>query len=140
AARELLSGFPTGMITADPELAVLAGANARMAGSPQEAERYLGLALRRAASVPEHRRERFEIALALVRQALARGRNDLDAVAEESHRVLSLLEATESIEVGLGEDLRASVLANLGIAEMWAGRLEDAERDLERALAGARRS
>jgi LuxR family maltose regulon positive regulatory protein len=139
-ARELLSRFPTGRIEADPELTVLAAANRRMAGSPQEAERYLDLAVRRAASVPEHRRERFEIALALVRQALARGRNDLDAVAEESHRVLVLLDATDTIEVGLSEDLRASVLANLGIAEMWAGRLEDAERDLERALAAARRS
>src|SRR5262249_58081961 len=70
-ARELLSRFPAGRIAADPELAVLAGANKRMAGSPQEAERYLSLAGRRAASVPEHRRDRFEIALALGRQALA---------------------------------------------------------------------
>jgi LuxR family maltose regulon positive regulatory protein len=138
-ARELLSRFPAGRIEAEPELAVLAGANRRMAGSPQEAERYLDLAVRRAAAVPEHRRGRFEVALALVRQALARGRNDLDAVVAESRRLLQLLEATESIEVGLGEDLRASVLANLGIAEMWAGRVQDAERDLERALTEARR-
>jgi LuxR family transcriptional regulator, maltose regulon positive regulatory protein len=139
-AGELLSRFPAGRIEADPELAVLAGANKRMAGSLQEAERYLGLAAQMAASVPEHRRGRFEIALALVRQVLGRSRGDLDAVVEESYRVLPLLEAAGSIEVELGEDLRASVWANLGIAEMWAGRLEEAERDLGRALADARRS
>jgi hypothetical protein len=31
------------------------------------------------------------------------------------------------------------VLTELGIAEMWAGRLDDAEWDLERALVDARR-
>ena len=39
--RELLSGFPAGMVAADPELAVLAAADKRAAGSLEEAERYL---------------------------------------------------------------------------------------------------
>jgi LuxR family transcriptional regulator, maltose regulon positive regulatory protein len=138
-ARELLSRFPADRIAADPELAVLAAGEQRLAGSLQEAERYLDLAARTAAAVAEGRRGRFEIALGIGRLELARARNDLVTVADEAQRLLGATDATKSIEFGLGEDLRTSVLTDLGIAEMWAGRLQDAERDLERALAEARR-
>src|SRR5262249_37702452 len=60
--------------------------------------------------------------------------------AEESQRLVALVNASNAIDPVFGEDLRTKVLANLGIAEMWAGRLEEAERDLERALAEARRT
>ena len=40
---------------------------------------------------------------------------------------------------GLGNDLRAAALMNLGIAELWASRAEDACRHLEQALELARR-
>jgi LuxR family transcriptional regulator, maltose regulon positive regulatory protein len=138
-ARELLSGFPSDMLAADPELAVLAAADKRMAGSLHDAERHLGLAARMAASVPEDRRGRFSIALATGRLALARARNDLRAVADEAQRLLASAEATESIEFGLGDEVRTSVLIDLGIAETWAGRPEDAERHLEQGLEQARR-
>jgi LuxR family transcriptional regulator, maltose regulon positive regulatory protein len=138
-ARELMSRFPAGRIAADPELALLAAGDKRIPGSLQEAEWFLDLAVRRAASVPENRRERFEIALAIKRLELARARNDLQGVANEAERLLASADAIESIEFGLGEDLRTSVLTELGIAEMSAGRLKDAERDLEQALAEARR-
>ena len=42
--RELLSGFPAGVVAADPELVVLAGADKRAAGSLEETERYLSAA------------------------------------------------------------------------------------------------
>jgi len=138
-ARELLSRFPADRIATDPELALLVAADRRRAGSLHEAEGYLGLAARTAAAVPAGRRGRFEITLGIGRLALARARNDLVTVADEAQRLLASNESTESIEFGLGEDLRTSVLIDLGIAEMWAGRLRDAERDLERAVAEARR-
>jgi LuxR family transcriptional regulator, maltose regulon positive regulatory protein len=138
-AHELLSRFPAGRIAADPELAVLAAGEKRIAGSLREAERCLGVAVRAAASVPDDRRGRFEIGLAMRRLELARARNDVQAVAEEARRLLASPEATESIEFAFGEDLRVGVLVDLGIAEIWAGRLADAERDLERALVSARR-
>jgi LuxR family maltose regulon positive regulatory protein len=138
-ADELLSRFPARTIAADPELLLLAMSNNRMAPSLEEAERYLGLAVRTAPSVPEERRGRFEIALSVKRLALARARNDLQAVAEEAQRLHASTEATESIEFGVGEDLRTSVLTDLGVAEMSAGRFQDADRDLERALSEARR-
>jgi LuxR family maltose regulon positive regulatory protein len=138
-ARELLSRFPSDTIAADPELAVLAAGDRRMAGSLREADRCLLLAQRLSGSVPDDRRGRFQIALASARLALGRARNDLQAVAGEAQQLLASTEATDSIAVGLGEDLRASVLTDLGIAETWAGRLQDAEDDLEKALDEARR-
>ena len=89
-----------------------------------------------AASVFEYRRGRFTILLGIQRLALARARNDLRAVAEEAQRLLA---STEATEFALGEEVRTSVLTDLGIAEMWAGRLEDAERHLEQGLEEARR-
>jgi LuxR family maltose regulon positive regulatory protein len=133
--RELLSGFPAGVVAADPELVVLAGADKRAAGSLEETERYLGLAIRMSASVPEDRRGRFTIALGFERLELARARNDLPAVAEEAERLLA---STETTEIGL-EEVRTRVLTDLGIAEMWAGRLQDSERHLEQGLEEARR-
>jgi LuxR family maltose regulon positive regulatory protein len=137
--RELLSRFPAGRIAADPELALVAASNQRAVGSLQEAERYQGLAVRMAASVPEDRRRPFQMALATGRLGLARARNDIVAVREEAERLLAATEAPDAGGYVLGEDLRALALTYLGIAETWAGQLENAERDLERALAEARR-
>jgi LuxR family maltose regulon positive regulatory protein len=138
-AHELLFRFPAGRIAMDAELAVLAGAEMLAAGSLHETEQCLRRARRMSPSVPADRRGRFEIAFALVRLAVGRARNDVDAVAGESDRLVALVDASNAIDLGLGEDLRTKVLANLGIAEMWAGRLREAERDLEQALAEARR-
>jgi LuxR family maltose regulon positive regulatory protein len=134
--RELLAGFPASVVATDPELAVLAAADKRAAGSLAESERYLGLAARISATVPEDRRERLETALGFERFELARARNDLAATADEAHRLLT---STVATEIGLGEAVRTRVLTDLGIAEMWAGRLEDSERHLEQGLEEARR-
>ena len=133
--RELLSGFPANVVAADPELAVLAGADRRAAGSLQESERYLGLAKRMSATVREDRRARLGIALGFERFELARARNDLRSVTEEAQELLT---STETTELDLGEWIRIRVLTDLGIAEMWAGRLEDSERHLEQGLEEAR--
>ena len=42
-------------------------------------------------------------------------------------------EAADAAQLGLGEDLRARAVISLGIAEVWAGRLADADRHLEQA-------
>jgi LuxR family maltose regulon positive regulatory protein len=43
------------------------------------------------------------------------------------------------VQPGLGEDLHALALTSLGIAEVWAGRFEEAEPHLEQGVALARR-
>ena len=138
--RELLSRFPADRIATDPELAVLAAWDRRVAGSLPEAERYLALAERKSRSVPENRRGRFQVSLVIVRLMLARARSDLDGVAEEAHRLLDLADSPQAIEAGVGDEgLRATALIDLGAAEMWAGGLEIAERHLEQGLEETRR-
>ena len=138
-ARELLSRFRAETLATDPELAVLAASDRRMAGSLNEAESYLALAERESGLVPAERRGRFQVSLASGRLAFAQARNDAQAVVSEAERLLATTQPTETIESGLGDDVRASVLTDLGIVEAWAGRREDAERHLEQALEEARR-
>jgi LuxR family transcriptional regulator, maltose regulon positive regulatory protein len=138
--RELLSGFPSDRIATEPELAVLAAGDRRAAGSLREADRYLALAERMSASVPEERRALFEVSLVLVRLTLARARNDLNGVAEEAQRLLELAESPQAFESGVrDEGLRVTALINLGAAETWAGQVEAAERHLEEGRQDARR-
>jgi LuxR family maltose regulon positive regulatory protein len=138
--HELLSGFPAHRIAADAELAVFAASNSRTAGSVPEAERYLALAERLSGSVPEQRRWRLQVSLVLVRLALARARNDLDAVADEAQRLLALADSPEAIKTEVGEEtLRTAALIDLGVAELWAGELKTGERHLEQGLEEARR-
>jgi LuxR family transcriptional regulator, maltose regulon positive regulatory protein len=137
-AHELLAGFPAGMVETDAELALVAVADKWTGGSLDEAERYLTLATRESQSVNEDRRERFEVALGAARLFLAQGRNDVTVAAREAERLL-LPRDSAGGAFGLDEDLRASVLTSLGMAETWTGRSEDAERHLEQGLVLARR-
>jgi LuxR family transcriptional regulator, maltose regulon positive regulatory protein len=138
--RDFLSRFPADIVAKGPELAAFAAADRRAAGSLHDAERYAALAERLSASLPEDRRWRVQVWLVLVRLAIARARNDLDAVAEEAQRLLALADRPQADETGTGDQtLRATALISLGGAEMWAGEFEAAEHHLERALEEARR-
>ena len=138
--RQLLSRFPAGMVRSNPELAVLGAAAERFGGSLDAAERYLRLAETEASLVTGDRRERFQIALAFTRLSVARIRVDLHAVGEAAQQLLAYTDATPTVAPGLREgDLLAMTLTELGIAAMWAGRLEEGERHLDQALEAARR-
>jgi LuxR family maltose regulon positive regulatory protein len=89
--------------------------------------------------VPAERRGRLQVLLAIVRLELARQRGDLRAVAEEADRLLAPAEDADAAQLGLGEDLRALAVINLGIAEIFTARPEDAGRHLEQGVALARR-
>ncbi len=108
-------------------------------GSLEAAERYLSLAERGSASVPEARRGQLRLLLAVVGLLLARQRGNLPAVTEDAERLPAMAEAADAALPGLGEDLRALALISLGSTEYWTARFEDAERDLERGVALARR-
>src|SRR5260370_18383091 len=64
---------------------------------------------------------------------------NLPAVAEEARRLQALAEAPDGAAAGLGEDLRALALINLGITELWGARLEEGERHLAEGVGVARR-
>ena len=138
----ILAGFPAEVTAADAELATVAAADELAQGSLEEAERFLGLAARRfegPASVPAGRRGQAHLLLGVVRLLLARQRGNLPAVAEEARRLQALTEAPDAVPAGLGEDLRALALVNLGITEYWAGRLAEAEPHLDQGITLARK-
>jgi len=138
-AHELLARFPAGVIAGDAELAARMAGVELGRGSLEEAERYLVLATRGLEAVPSDRRERSRVVLAVVRMRLARQRGDVAAVAECAQPLLAPAEAADPARLGLGEDLRALALINLGTAELWTARFEEADRHLEQGVALARR-
>jgi LuxR family transcriptional regulator, maltose regulon positive regulatory protein len=116
-AHELLARFPAGVIASDTELAARMAGHELARGSLGAAERYLTLATAGLESVPADRRARSQVALAVVRLQFSRHRGDLPAVAEQAQQLLTLVGAADPARFGVGEDLRALALINLGIAE-----------------------
>ena len=92
----LLAGFPAEARAADAELAALAAADELARGSLEAAERYLRLAERGSASVPDGRRGQVQVLLGVVRLLLARQRGDLPAVAEQAQRLQALAGAPDA--------------------------------------------
>jgi LuxR family maltose regulon positive regulatory protein len=145
-AHDLLAPFPADVIAADAELAARVAGDQLARGSLEEAERYVALAARSLQAVPADRRGRSQVVLAVVRMRLARQRGDITAVAEQAQRLLAPATTAESDQydlasaarAGLGGDLRALALINLGIAELWTSRFDEAERHLEDGIALAR--
>jgi LuxR family maltose regulon positive regulatory protein len=135
----LLAGFPAEARAADAELAALAAADELAQGSLEKARSYLTRAALGSASVPASRRGQLQVLLGVVGMLLARQHGDLPAVTEEARRLRDMTEAPDTAQPGLGEELRALALVNLGAAEAWAARLEEAERHLEQGVALAHR-
>jgi MalT-like TPR region len=89
--------------------------------------------------VPEARRARFQVMLGIQRLNLARQRADLPAVAVEAERLLAPIEGDALEDFGISEERHEQALVSLGTAEVWTGRLKDAERHLDDGIALARR-
>ncbi len=85
------------------------------------------------------KRGQAHLLLGVVRLLLARQRGNLPVVAEEAQRLQAMAETPDAAQSGIGEELRALTLINLGITEFWAARLEEAQRHLEQGVALARR-
>jgi LuxR family transcriptional regulator, maltose regulon positive regulatory protein len=134
--HELLAGFPAQTRAADAELAALAAADELARGSLEAAERYLDLAERGLASVPDARQGQAQLLLGIARLLHARQRGDLPAVTEEVRRLQAMAEVPGA---DLGEDLRALALISLGNTEYWTARIKDADLHLERGVTLARR-
>src|SRR6516225_8533080 len=97
--HQLLAGFPARIRAADAELAALAAAEELAHGSLEAAERYLGLAERGMASVPDARRAQAHLLLGINRLVLARQRWNLQAVAEEARQLQAMAEAPDPAPV-----------------------------------------
>ena len=138
-AHEFLARFPAGVIAQDTELAARMAEHELERGAMEEAERYLALATRGLDAVPPDRRGRSQVALAVVRLRFARWRGDLRAVTKQAQQLLAPAGAADPARFGVGEDLRALALISLGIAELWTGRFDEADRHLEQGIALAHR-
>jgi LuxR family transcriptional regulator, maltose regulon positive regulatory protein len=136
--HDLVAGFPAGQLVADAELAAVAAGDELARGSLEAAERYLGLAERGLASVPEERQGQAQLLAGIIRLLAARQRGNLPAVADEVQRLHAMAGALGAAQSALGEELRALALISLGYAQNWTARLDLAEH-LEQGIALARR-
>jgi LuxR family transcriptional regulator, maltose regulon positive regulatory protein len=129
--RGLLEALPVKLMRSDAELVALVAADRLAAGRLEAADGYLAEAECLAESVPKPRRRRFEVTLAVVKLTRARSRGDLEATVESARAILTPAAGESRADVVSNEDLRVLALMNLGIVELWALRLEDADRHLE---------
>jgi LuxR family transcriptional regulator, maltose regulon positive regulatory protein len=135
----LLAAFPADVQAADAELAVAFAGASIMSGAVDEGEVYLGHAEKLAAAVPEARRRRFDLRVAGMRVWLGCWRGDLEATSQAMGALQAALAAPTPQELANDNDVYAMAVLNLGTAELWAAQPDAACRDLERALALARR-
>ena len=138
--RELLQAFPGDVAAGDAEVALVFAAARLLEGQPEESAEYLRLAERLADGVAGERRPHFDVVLAVVTLVIARWRGDLDTVLQAMPALEAALAAEPPGDRAVGHELRAVALQNLGVAELWSSRLEDARGHLDEALALARRA
>ena len=134
----LMAGFPAGAPADDAELAVLAAADELAEGSLTAADRYLRMAERGSAAVPEDRRGQTEVLLGVIQLLMAGQTGNLPASAERAQQLEALAAAPEATQPGVGDELRALALMSLGYAQGWT-RPDLAEQHMARGLALARR-
>ena len=140
SVAELLRGFPDDVVGADGELAVVFATARLLDGSLERSASFLDLARRLADTVAPERRPAFDLLLAELTLVLARWRGDLETALETRPLVEAALAAQPPGERALSDEIRSVALQNLGVAELWSSRLDDARRDLEQGLALARRA
>jgi LuxR family maltose regulon positive regulatory protein len=150
--QAMFAAFPRDAGAAEAELAAIlavgsfAGAVRRAApgdrslkGALDEAEAQIAVAERQAARLPDDRRRPFDLMIGVARLSLAGRRGDLEGVLEAARSLEQPLRSPSASEAALSNDLRAVALLRLGVAELWAFRLDDSRRHLEEALALTRR-
>jgi LuxR family maltose regulon positive regulatory protein len=126
----VLQAFPEGASADHPDLALAHAANELNEGRFEQAEAQLAMADSHVQGAPPARRRHLAVAIASLRLAMARRSGQFGEVLDQ----VSLLDASISDEsndhVAVGSELRAVALLNLGIAETWSRRFDDAERHL----------
>jgi LuxR family transcriptional regulator, maltose regulon positive regulatory protein len=135
----LLSTFPP-HAAADPQLAPAFVSQQLRRRSVEEAAASLDLGERGILDVPTERRRSVEVRLAVMRLWLAGRMGDFDSVVDQVGSLLASVGTETPGEIGLGDDVRAVALVQLGTVETWAHRMADAEIHLQQALQLARRA
>jgi LuxR family maltose regulon positive regulatory protein len=131
----VLRSFPAGAPADHPDLALAHAANDLNEGRLTEASARLALAESRIQSAPPGRRRRLEVACASLRLAMARRNGQFSEVSEQVHVLDASITDDANDHNAIDPELRAVALMNLGIVEVWSGRLADAERHLSAGAA-----
>jgi LuxR family transcriptional regulator, maltose regulon positive regulatory protein len=127
--RGLLAGMPADLARTDAEIATITALDRLAESRWTEADALIATAEQVLETVPPARRRRAETALATVQLFRARRLGDLHAVIDGA---AARLHADDPEAAALG-------LLNLGIAEAWTLRLDDAEEHLQQSLELARK-
>ena len=135
---EVLQAFPEGASAEHPDLALAHAAAELNQGRLEEAAAQLALAESRVDSAPRARRRRLTVATSSLRLALARHSGRFAEVIDQVNVLDASIADPSNDSSGVGSEQRAVALLNLGIVEMWSGRLADAERHLSEGAALAR--
>ena len=136
----LLGVFPAEAHLSDGNLAAALAMDSILHGALDAAAAQLHVARRLATAAPPDRRRVFDVYLAVVEVELARRRNDLPRAQDAMRGLEAALGATAEVnELPVRPDYWALTLMNLGIAELWAGRPDEARQHLEDALSRTRR-
>jgi len=128
--QALLEAFPRAARLDHPELALVDAALEIQQGRFGEATTHLDIADRQAEKLPAELRPSYRLGIATLRLGLARRQGQLDSVIEQVNYLASPDAARLHSGTPLSAVLRAVTLMNLGIVEMWSGRLADADRHL----------
>jgi LuxR family maltose regulon positive regulatory protein len=129
--RPLLDRSPADLSAGGPALALAVAAAYLDAGAVALGASWLEAAEAARACVPEERLGAYDLGLAALGVLRGRLDGDMAAALERAHQVLA---HDESPGV---DGLRALVLTEAGIAELWTGDRDQAERDLRAGCAGA---
>jgi LuxR family transcriptional regulator, maltose regulon positive regulatory protein len=128
ALRELAEEIPADVIEADAELALAVAGLLLETGEIKKADELLVRAYELAADLPDARRRRFNVTSTATALYRARLDGDLDEALSAARLALS-----EHWDTAVAVEVRALALANLGIAEFWAGDVEQALARLQAA-------
>ena len=112
------------------ELALVVATDELIGGSLDRAKAQLALAEQQAGGVPEDRRSRFEMLRYVTQLSLATRIGDFQSVLDLPQPAALFAEPVSNKDLTMQSDVRALILMNLGIVEVWSGRRQDGEQHL----------
>jgi LuxR family maltose regulon positive regulatory protein len=131
----LLRSFPERASADHPDLALARAATEVAHGRLEEATAQLALAESNLSGAPPVRQRRLTVSIASLRLAVARRSGRFTDVIEQVNLLESSIADESSEPITMSSELRGVALMNLGIVEMWSGRLADADRHLSEGAA-----
>lgn len=138
ALVKILQKVPSGRLGSTPELMICAALLLFYGGDYEAIPARLDAAQELMLSRPAADPERVEIMSRTLHLAADRAVGDMPAVIAGSNRLLELLSVARSAAVPALAQNRAIALNNRGLARLWTGSVDEAERDLWAASGAAR--